>query len=106
MGCCVYVSYEPITPPGDSFDIPRLIGRVSKSVPQPLYGGVDTVVKFNDRVVRPQTFLDVLPGDYFTRRFEEHSQDLERLLLESNPVPVFAQFSPSNIEHKRAKPYV
>jgi hypothetical protein len=76
-----YVAYEPIASSGDSFDVPGLIDRVSKGVPQPLYGGVDTVIEFDDRVVRPQALPDVLPRDNFAWRFEEHPENLERLLL-------------------------
>jgi hypothetical protein len=48
-----YICYEPVTSAGDGFDIPWLIGRVPKGIPQPLYRSVDTVIEFNNRVVRP-----------------------------------------------------
>jgi len=104
VGCRAHISYESIAPPGDGFDISRLISRVSKDIPQPLYCCVDTMIEFDDRVVRPQAFSDVLPGYDFSRRFKEHLKDLERLLLKPDPAPLFAQFAPSKIELERAKP--
>ena len=64
------------------------------------------MIEFDDRVVRPETLLDVLARDHFTLRFEEHLQDLEWLLLKSNPAAFLAQFAPSKIELKRAEAHI
>jgi hypothetical protein len=61
------------------------------------------MIEFDDRVVAPQACPDVLPGDHFPGRFEEHPQDLERLLLKPDFVPVLAQLACPKVELERSK---
>ena len=46
---------------------------------------------------------NLLAQHRFAGTLYQHSEDLERLFLQSNPAPFFAQFARSDIESKRAK---
>ena len=61
------------------------------------------MIELNDRAVRPKSLPDVFARDDFTWGFEEHPQDLEGLLLKSDPAPVLPQFSGAKVELKRAE---
>jgi hypothetical protein len=63
------------------------------------------VFELNDRIV-PQALPNLLARDHLARRLEEQQQDLERLLLKSNPTRLFVQFSSPKIEPKGAKPHI
>jgi hypothetical protein len=64
------------------------------------------MIELDNRAVRPEALPNRPARDHFTGRFEEHSEDLEWLLLKSDPVPVLMQFSPSKVEFKRAKAHI
>jgi hypothetical protein len=49
--------------------------------------------KLDDCVIRPESFLNFLPSDYFARALEQHGKNLERLLGQLDPHSVLAQFS-------------
>jgi hypothetical protein len=100
------LAYEAITLPGNSLDIARIIGRISQGVPQSPYRGVDAMVELDNGLVRPEALPNLLARDYFAGRFEKHLQDLEGLLLESNPVSLFAQFAPSTVQLEWAEAHV
>src|SRR5262249_8129104 len=64
------------------------------------------MIELNDGLIRPEAHPHRLPRDYFPGRFEQHTQDLERSLLESNPTFFFAQFAPSKVKLKWAEPHI
>jgi hypothetical protein len=48
------------------------------------------MIELYDGVVRPKALPNLVTRDHFTGRLEEHSKNLERLLLKSNPAPLLA----------------
>ena len=58
------------------------------------------MIELDNRFVRPKSISKLLARDYLAGGFEEHSQNLERLLLEPDPASLFAQFAPSKIQLK------
>jgi hypothetical protein len=103
---CLYLTYEAIALPGEGLYIARVIGGVPQSVPQSSYRGIDTLIELDNRLVRPEALPNLLPRNYVSGGFEKHSQDLERLLLESNPASLFPQFAPPQVQLKWAETHV
>ncbi len=71
-------------------------------------GNVDAVVEINNDVVRPQLAFDVFAGHQLPRAFDQHSQDLERLLAQQNRKLTVcrrdgAQFSRRQVELERSE---
>jgi hypothetical protein len=99
----LHLAYEAIPSPGKGLDVTRLAGRVPQDVAQSFHCGINTMVELDDDVVRPEAFPNLLACDDFAWRFEQHPEDQERLLLQPDPAPLFAQFSAPKIERKRPK---
>jgi hypothetical protein len=64
-----------------------------------LHGRIDAVVELDYRVVGPELVADLLAQDYLARTFQQHPEDLERLVLKSDPDARFAQFGPPEEGH-------
>ena len=94
---------EAVPAPRYRLDVPRPFRRVPERVAQAPDCGANAVIEFDDRVVGPQAFANVLAGNHFTRRLEEHLENSKGLLLESNAAACFTQFSPGKIQFERAK---
>src|SRR5262249_15635023 len=94
---------ETVPSPRHSFHITRIFSRLAQGIPKPLYSGVNAVIKLDDGVIRPQSLPYLLPQDYSPRLNQQHSQNLERLFLKTDPRAVFGQFAGPNVEFKRPK---
>ena len=103
---CIEFSDEAIAAPRERFDIPGPLGGVAQRIPQPFHSGVDTVIELDDHAVRPKALPDVFACHDLAGGFQEHMQDLERLLLESNGLRSLAQFPGAQVELKRAKSHL
>src|SRR5713101_6665855 len=77
--------------------------RVVQCLAQPVHSLVQTVVKIDKRVGRPEFLLKFLASDQFTGTFEQHSQHLKWLALQNESVSVVAQFGGSQIELELAE---
>jgi hypothetical protein len=64
---------------------------------------VEAVVKIDEHVGGPQTLPEFFPGKYFPRTFEQHSQQLQRLLRQPQLAAVPAQLACFQVELKQAK---
>ena len=64
------------------------------------------MTELDNGIVRPEALPNLLARDYFSGGFEQHSQYLEGLLLESNPAPLFAQLAPPKVQLKWAEAHV
>jgi hypothetical protein len=57
-------------------------------------------------MLRPQAFSQFLTRYNFARAFEEHAQDLERLLLDFDAGTALEQFAPGEVHFKYGEPDV
>jgi hypothetical protein len=57
-----------------------LIRGVRQCEPQPTDGRIDTVFKINQGIIGPESFLNLAAHYYFPGTFQQHCQNLERLL--------------------------
>ena len=61
------------------------------------------MIKIDERVCRPQLFLDFFATDDLPLLFKQHHQDFERLRLEADFEPLLAQFAIAKIYLEHAK---
>ena len=59
---------------GDRGNVSRLLRRVSQRLPQLSNGDVDAVVELDDRIVRPELFLDFLARDHRPLTLDQHQE--------------------------------
>jgi hypothetical protein len=64
---------------------------------------VNAVIEFDDGIVGPESFADVLPVQQGPATLYQHQQDLEWLLLEQNFSVIFTQFSGTEVEFELAE---
>src|ERR1700692_4699786 len=63
------------------------------------------MLEIDKRVTRPEFLLQFLTADQFTGMIQQHLQDGQRLTLQANAHPLFAQFPRVNIELEGAETY-
>jgi hypothetical protein len=63
-----------------------------------LNGRVDAMLELHHRMVGPKLLLDFFASRDSASVLDEHSQNLERLVLEHNPSAGFVQFSRLQVE--------
>src|SRR5579863_751700 len=78
---------EPIASAGNSLQKTWVVSRVVQSRAQFPHCRIQRVVKLHKRVARPQFLADFLPGYELIRTLQQQRQNLERLLLQTNPNP-------------------
>src|SRR6266481_1688075 len=88
---------EAVSSSRDGFHKTGILGAVSKCVPQPLYGSIQAVFKIYKGVSGPKPVSQFFPCNNFTRMLQEHSQDLERLLLKPDLPAIPAEFSRTQV---------
>ena len=80
---------EAIASARQRLDEARVVGRVAERLAQLLDRRVEGVVEVDEGVGRPEPFAHRLAGDDLARAFQEHRQQLKRLVLQlqSDAVP-------------------
>lgn len=61
------------------------------------------MIEINEGVRRPEGSSQFVPGNNLSRSEQQHFQNLERLLLQTNSQSMLAQFSSSKIDLENAK---
>jgi hypothetical protein len=74
-------------------DIFRIVSGIPECKEKFLDGRVDAAVELHHRVVGPKLLLNFFESRYGASVLDEHSQNLERLVLEHNQLAGFVQFS-------------
>jgi hypothetical protein len=74
-----------------------IFGRIAKSVAESANRGVQTVVKINEGVGRPELLLQFVTSNDLARPFDESKQYLERLLLQAHTRAVAAKLSRAHV---------
>ena len=62
---------------GERLDEPRMLRRVAKGFAQPRDRRIQVVLEIDENVRRPESVLQLLPGDNLAWPLEEQRQDLE-----------------------------
>ena len=94
----VYGRQETVAAPRQGFDESWIVGGIAQSVPEALYGGVQAMVKVDERVGRPESLLEFIAAHDLPGAFEKHGEELEGLLLELHFDAVAAQLSGARID--------
>jgi hypothetical protein len=86
-----------------SFDEVGSFCRIAEGFAEFVDGLVEAVVEIDKRVGGPEAAAEFLASDDLAGRFEEHGEDLEGLILETETMPVVAEFTRTQIELIRAE---
>src|SRR5258708_36227251 len=97
-------SDESVAAAGQRLDIARVLCSIAKSLAQPVDGVVQTVIKINERVVRPELLAEFIACDHVAGTFQQHGQNLKRLILQPDSSAVLEEFSCAEIDFKRPEP--
>jgi hypothetical protein len=76
-------------------------GASAESVAKPIDGVIQTVVEINERVVRPELLAEFIACDHVAGMFQQHGQNLKRLVLQPDSPAVLEEFSCAEIDFKR-----
>jgi len=81
----MYRSQKPISPAGNGLNKARILSAVAQGVPESADGCVEAVVEVDKGVCGPQPALQLFPGNYLSRSFQQQGKDLEGLFLQFDP---------------------
>ena len=81
-----------------------MASRIAQSLAEFVDRLVDTLVEVDEGVVRPQPGAQFFPGDQFAGSVDQRTQDIERLALQLDAGPVFADFPGNEIDVEHTEP--
>src|SRR6187200_2953714 len=90
-----HVGEETVPPPRDGLHESWARRRITERRPNPVDGFVHTVVEIDEGVGGPQAVTKLFPRNDVARAFEQHRQNLKRLLLKSEPHALLPQLAGS-----------
>ena len=95
---------KAIPTPGDRLHKSGILGGITQRCAQLSNCRVQAVVEFNKCVIRPQLLLNLFPGDYLARPFEQKGKNAKWLALDLDPQATFRENSVSKIGLVSAEP--
>ena len=84
---------EAISPLGDGFNVPGILGVVAQSLPQLANCHPETILEINKCIFMPQPVPKLLPADYFARIFQKRDKKSIGLILKLYAGTVLQQFA-------------
>jgi hypothetical protein len=97
------VGKESVAPTGNGLDEARILRRVAQRFTNLVDCFVKAVIEVDDRLA-PKFLAQLLSGYQLSRSFEQHRQDLKRLLLQPDPQATLRQLARSQVDLKDTKP--
>ena len=97
------VGEEPIAATGNGLDEARILRRVAQRFTNLVDGFVEAVIEVDDRLA-PKSLAQLFPGYQLSGLFQQHRQDLKRLLLQPDPQAALRQFARSKVDLEDTKP--
>src|SRR5512140_2436396 len=82
-----------------------MVCRVTEGITQSANRVIQAVFKISKRTPRPEGAVHFLARHDLARTLQQHSKDLERLLLQRNALPVFSQLSSEQIGFEGSETY-
>ena len=92
---------EPVSPPGEGFNVTGAGGRVSKGLADFVDGRVEAVVEIDEGIGGPEFLLQVFARNDFASALEQQCQNLERLALQAEFHAALTQFTRGEIYNRR-----
>ena len=89
---------EPVASPWQRLDEPWTLGIVSKRGSQPFHGGVEAVFEIDEGATGPEPLPELVTRDQVAPALEHHQEDLEGLLLQSDPPRTVLQFPRAHVQ--------
>src|SRR6266849_888652 len=90
-----------VTATGQRLDESRRISGIVQRLTQAVDGVVQTVIEINERVVRPEHLAEFIARDHVSGMFQQHRQNLKRLILQPDSSAVLEEFSCAEINGNR-----
>ena len=81
---------ETVSTPGQRLDKTGLFGGVAQDVTQAIYGGVEALIVFHERIGGPEALLKFFSGDQFAGALEKQRENEERLIRQAQPGSIFS----------------
>src|SRR5262245_22717104 len=91
---------EPIAFARQRFDDLRFAVIILQSFANLLDGRIDGMLELDESVFSPQRLLNISARDQFAGAARQQSQQLCRLVLQSNPLIVFSEFAGPDVQVK------
>jgi len=97
------VSGEAVATARQSFDVAGFLGRIGQDIAQLLDGAVQTSIKVNKRVRRPEFLTEFLTRNQVTCMLQQNGEHLEGLVLKLQTDTVFVKLARTQVHIKRAE---
>jgi hypothetical protein len=97
---CLYRNHESITALRQGFNETRVGSRIAEYFAKLINNGIQTMVKIDKRIGRPEFLPQVFPGHNFARPFQQNDENLERLILQTHPNSRLAKLARAGIGFK------
>jgi hypothetical protein len=97
---------KPIAYLRNGFNVTRIFCVVAESFSQLANRNPQTAIEINERVFRPDAFLQVNPGYHLSGIFQQSDQEAKRLLLQFDALARPKEFAGDAMHLKRAESIV
>jgi hypothetical protein len=77
-----------------------MLRRVTEYLPKFANGGIEAIVKVDERVARPQLGPQFITADHFSGTLQEQGEDLKRLDLKPDLLSVLEELTGPQIDHE------
>jgi hypothetical protein len=84
---------EAVAASGQSFNVARIVGRVSQRTPQLCDSDVDSLIEIAKALIWPYSATQLFPRNNFAGALQQNLQQLQWLLLHLDPYARLAKFS-------------
>src|SRR5262249_11674219 len=89
---------KAISPPVERLDKARVVSVVAERLPDAANGLVEALLEIDERIERPQLFLQLLTSNHLARPLQQQGEHIQRLPCELNLHSLPAQLSCSKIQ--------
>jgi len=103
LNWAIHVSDKPVTASRQCLYKPRRISGVTQDIAESQDCVIETHVKVHKSIRRPKLVAKLVPGNDFARIFQQHNENLKRLLLQPESDPVLVQLARRKVNLEGSK---
>ncbi len=103
LNWAIHVSDKPVTASRQCLYKPRRISGVTQDIAESQDCVIETHVKVHKSIRRPKLVAKLVPGNDFAGIFQQHNENLKRLLLQPESDPVLVQLARRKVNLEGSK---
>src|SRR6267378_676013 len=95
---------ESVSATSKSLDETRIGRGIAQRLANLVYSSIQAVIEIDERIGRPDLLPQVITRNHTPGIFQQHAENLKRLLLQTHSSAILAELSSGEVHLKDAKP--